>query len=189
MASAMLVPSARSQLAASRPVPHGREAGGRSSGSADRAARWPARPRGLIVVEQVDNWCWLDRHASHQLGCGRTVHCGCEVLVGCGVFHQRWGRFYRGRHHLLDRCAAGSDPPSTSSQITLASSAGRSRRVRWRRREAFRPCADLGELARKQAGDLRLQRACVYDLAKRGVRCQRQQIAGHVEGACFQGAP
>ena len=54
--------------------------------------------------------------------------------------------------------------------------------------QLFGELADLGELAGEQARDLRLQRAGVDDLAERGVRRQRQQIAGHVEGAGLQRA-
>ena len=54
--------------------------------------------------------------------------------------------------------------------------------------ELLAELADLGELAGEQARDLGLERAGVDDLAERGVGCERQQVAGDVEGAGLQGA-
>ena len=49
--------------------------------------------------------------------------------------------------------------------------------------EPFAQLADFGVGARKQAGDLGLERASVDDLAERGIGGQRKKITGHVEGA------
>ena len=48
--------------------------------------------------------------------------------------------------------------------------------------------SDFGSWVREQAGDLRLERASVDNLAKGGVGGQRKQKAGYVEGAGFEGA-
>ena len=47
--------------------------------------------------------------------------------------------------------------------------------------------AHLGNWVREQAGDLGFESAGADNLAKRSIGCQREQIAGHVEGACLQG--
>jgi hypothetical protein len=48
--------------------------------------------------------------------------------------------------------------------------------------------ADFGDGVGEQAGDLGFEGAGVDDLAERGVGGQREQVAGNVEGAGFEGA-
>ena len=111
-----------------------------------------------------------------------------EVLIWFGVFDERGGGAdFAGEEaggfggELQGRCELCEESVSGAS-VDVPGGAGGGFA------EFCTEVAHFGEGMREQPGDLGFERACVDDLAERGIGGERQQVAGDVEGAGLEGA-